>query len=153
MPRFSRFAAASFPAALVLALAVPLSAHAGHAANSSAHHSARQASTVFTFGVRGGNIRPWSVQLASDGSVTASIVTVGDAHLPDGHNTIIGLKVLAKAEQFGAMSRQTNCTGTLPDIASRYITYKGKTVAVHGACVSHFNQLYAVLYNTADVQS
>lgn len=153
MIQFTRKTSGAALSALVLAGLLPLAAHAGSAGSTRIRRPADQTSTVFTIGVHGGNIRPWTVTLAADGSVNSTILTVGDKHLPDGRNTVAGLRVLTKAEHFGALAPQTNCRGTLPDIASRYITYQGRTVSVHGTCNKRFNQLFSVLFNAADAQS
>lgn len=105
---------------------------------------------VITFGLQGGNIRPWSVTIDRNGTITAaSWVAVSNHHLAQPAATLKGLTTLARAEKFAALPANTQCHGVLPDVASRYITLSTnsgmKTVAVHGNCVGHFKQFWAVL--------
>lgn len=112
------------------------------------------AARVFSFGLKGGNIRPWSVVFALDGSVTATGVTAGTQTLGSPQDTLKGLLALADAEGFFAMSKQIGCPGGgNPDVGARTIaisTSAGtKRVSVFGSCKPAFNQLYAVLQQVA----
>jgi hypothetical protein len=110
---------------------------------------------VIRFGQFGGNIRPWDAAIDADGTVTATGITVGETKLADPKDALNGLLKLADAEGFWSLTAVTACTGTLPDIASRYIQITSSTgtkkISVHGACVSGFNQLFADLMAAGDV--
>ena len=91
-------------AILVLALAIPSLAHAAP----SHMRAARQArlthqlptssasARVFSFGVKGGSLRPWSVVLALDGSVTATGVDATIHTLTTPQDTLKGLLAALK---------------------------------------------------------
>jgi hypothetical protein len=104
---------------------------------------------VIQFGQFGGNIRPWDAAINADGTVTAKGITAAETRLADPKNALNGLLKLADAEGFWSVASATACSGTLPDIASRYIQITSNTgtrkIAVHGACVDGFNQLFAEL--------
>jgi hypothetical protein len=98
---------------------------------------------VISFGRTGGNIMPLAVTIARDGTVTARGPAQGlRAKLSPA--VVAGLIRLARAEGLTASS-STRCAGTLPDIASAWVSVGGKTVTVHGGCRPRFNELYAVL--------
>jgi hypothetical protein len=123
----------------------------------SRHLTSPAPAAVFTFGIQGGNIVPWTVTFAGDGAVTATgWVKPKNARLAEPSNELNALITLANADGFFSMPGMTNCSGTLPDIASRYVTINTgavtKTVRVHGACVPAFNEIFAALENTADFQ-
>jgi hypothetical protein len=123
----------------------------------SKHLTSPAPAAVFTFGIQGGNIIPWSVTFAGDGTVTATgWVKPKNAHLAETSNELNALITLATADGFFSMLAVTNCSGTLPDIAGRYVTVNtgtvNRTVRVHGACVAAFNEIFAALENTADFQ-
>lgn len=128
-------------AAVTAALAVPLAVLAGGSAK-------KQSAPSFAFGRTGGNIIPSKVVISSTGRVTSdSSVPVNKA--PVSLAARNGLVKLARAESFFTMTTVTACSGTLPDIASQFVTVtvagKSRTVTVHGACSAAFNELYAVL--------
>lgn len=155
-----RFAA---PVFFVLS-ALPLSALAGHASEAIASNRAAKVThkyhrthtvsgstgrAVFSFGIQGGNIRPWSVTLSDDGSITATGSIKHVQKLADPTDTLNGLLKLADAENFFALPKNVRCPGVLPDVAAQWITIKAngdtKQVMVHGACNAAFSQVYAVL--------
>lgn len=112
--------------------------------------------TVISFGIKGGNIRPWTVSIHQDGTITTnSWVSTANKRLTDPANALAGLATLAQAEGFFTMPATRQCSGTLPDVASRYMTYTTAsgttTVRVHGTCDQRFNQLWAVLNSVAGV--
>jgi hypothetical protein len=109
---------------------------------------------VFTFGVKGGSLRPWSVVLSLDGSVSATGVTATTQTLASPQDTLKGLLALADAEGFFAMNKQIGCLGGgNPDVSGRTIAIATSTgtkrVSVFGTCKAPFNQLYAVLQQVA----
>ncbi|HZR91753.1 MAG TPA: hypothetical protein VFA44_05015, partial [Gaiellaceae bacterium] len=69
----------------------------------------------------GGNIRPLRLNVWR-----GSLVVSMDARL--------------RRELPGLSSRQ--CPGTLPDIATEYIRFEGRTVRVHGNCEPAFTRLW-----------
>jgi hypothetical protein len=98
----------------------------------------------FEFGRLGGNIRPYTVSIASGGKVSVSgAATAGRMKL-----TAAQLATLDRAvtdARFGALPPTTNCPGTLPDIASTFIRFGAKTVRVHGSCVARYAKLFTAL--------
>jgi len=165
-------AAAAF---LALMLALPLQSFAGtaHATSHPKKTTCKPAKTAkpkahkpagltagqndITFGIRGGNIQTWTATIAGDGTVT----TTGweksrNAKLMEAQPALNGLFKLADAEGFFTMPQVTSCSGTNPDVATRYISMDSgsgsRQVAVHGTCVQGFNELYAVLANEVDLQ-
>ena len=122
------------------------------------HHlpAGNPSARVFTFGVKGGSLRPWSVVLALDGSVTATGVTATTQTLASPQDTLKGLLALADAEGFFALNKQIGCPGSGaagPDSSARTIAISTSTgtkrVSVFGSCKAPFNQLYAVLQQIA----
>ena len=110
---------------------------------------------VISFGIQGGNIRPFMVTLALDGTITATGATVPSQKLTDPQNTLKGLLAMADAEGFFSMPTNTRCAGVNPDVGAPFITLysstKVKHVQVDGSCVSKFSQLYSVLRQVAGV--
>jgi hypothetical protein len=98
----------------------------------------------FAFGRLGGNIRPYTVSIASDGRVSVSgSATAGRTKL-----TAAQLATLDRAvtdAKFGAFPPTTNCPATLPDIATTFIRFGAKTVRVHGSCVPRYAKLFTAL--------
>jgi hypothetical protein len=98
----------------------------------------------FAFGRLGGNIRPYTVSIASSGKVSVSgAATVGRARL-----TATQLAALDRAvtdARFDSFPAMTNCPGTLPDVATTFIRFGVKTVRVHGSCVTRYTKLFAAL--------
>ena len=83
------------------------------------------------FGRTGGNIRP----------VRFDIGLVGGGLNP---SALLALDKKVRAVWSGLESRQ--CPGTLPDIATAYIRFEGRTVRVHGDCEPAFTRLWNVLF-------
>jgi hypothetical protein len=98
----------------------------------------------FAFGRLGGNIRPYTVSIASNGGVRVSgSATAGRIKL-----TAAQLSTLNRAvtdARFGAFPPMTNCPATLPDIATTFIRFGAKTVRVHGNCVARYAKLFTAL--------
>ena len=121
----------ALPAAVLLLLAlVP-------AAGASPQHT-------FAFGRLGGNIRPYTVSIATTGKVAVS----GSANAGRMKLTAAQLAILNRAvtdAHFGAFAPTTNCPGTLPDVASTFIRVGAKTVRVHGNCVARYAKLFTAL--------
>jgi hypothetical protein len=100
----------------------------------------------FAFGRLGGNIRPYTVSIASSGKVSVSgAATAGRMKL-----TAAQLATLDRAvtvAKFGALPPMTNCPGTLPDVATTFIRFGAKTVRVHGSCLARYTKLFTALSN------
>jgi hypothetical protein len=100
--------------------------------------------TGFAFGRSGGSIRPFSLTVATSGAVTAT----GAAPW---HRTRLSKQQLANLNrvafvtQFATLPLATNCSGTLPDVASQWIRVGDRTVRVHGTCVPRFDRLWTAL--------
>ena len=98
----------------------------------------------FAFGRLGGNIRPYTVSIASNGGVRVSgSATAGRMKL-----SVAQLATLDRAvtdARFGTFPPMTNCPGTLPDIAATFIRFGAKTVRVHGNCVARYDKLFTAL--------
>jgi hypothetical protein len=100
----------------------------------------------FAFGRLGGNIRPYTVSIASGGKVSVSgAATAGRMKL-----TAAQLATLDRAvtvAKFGALPPMTNCPGALPDVATMFVRFGAKTVRVHGSCVARYTKLFTALSN------
>jgi hypothetical protein len=114
---------------------------------------------VFSFGVTGGNIRPWNVNISLDGTVRSSGVTPTVQQLPDPKNELKALLALADTQGFFSMKNQNTCTsGGLPnpDTGSHNIAITTSTgtkrVSVFGSCKGKFNGLYELLSAAAGVR-
>jgi hypothetical protein len=98
----------------------------------------------FAFGRSGGNIQPYTVSIANDGSVRVSgPATVGRSKLTQ--LQIAGLNRIATANGFGRIAAVTNCPGTLPDIAATFVRVGPRTVRVHGTCIARYQRVFAAL--------
>jgi hypothetical protein len=100
--------------------------------------------TGFAFGRSGGNIRPYTVVIAADGRVTVS----GPAHVGRMRLTRTQVGALAKLAadvRFATLPKTTDCAGTLPDIAARFVRVGARTVRVHGDCVARYTRLWKAL--------
>jgi hypothetical protein len=155
-------------AALVLAAPLPLGAlaqasHTTVARSTPATHtlpSGAGGTRVFSFGIKGGSLRPWSVKLNLDGSIVSTGVTTHQ-QLTDPANALKGLLALADAEGYFSLKKTTGCLSGAgnPDVSSRFISIHTATgtkrVQELGSCTAtaKFDQLYAVLEAAAGVGS
>ena len=134
------------PVALVLAVALPISISA---AQPSAARASRHSGAVFTFGRSGGNIQPFTVVIARDGSISSSGAAPASLAPRASLDAVDGLVALARAEDFYALPTLVLCPGSLPDVAGQFVTIKtgtaSKKVTVRGSCRTGFTQLYAVV--------
>lgn len=100
--------------------------------------------TGFAYGRTGGNIRPFSLTIATTGRVTAT--GAAPAHRARlSKLQLADLNRVAFVSQFGTLPVVTACPKTLPDIAAQWIRVGGRTVRVHGACLGRFNRLWKAL--------
>ncbi len=149
----------SLGVALLLALALPFTALASP--NSAASHKrypvhlkSSYGQATISFGIEGGNMRPWSVTLNYNGSIVGNDYRKPtNTHLYDPKNSMNGLQKLADAEGFGAMPATRQCGKVLPDVAFRFVSISTAAsehkVSVRGLCNAQFNELWAVLASTA----
>lgn len=49
---------------------------------------------------------------------------------------------VAAAARFSSLPSSTRCAGTLPDVATTYVVFGGRTVSVHGHCVPRFDRVW-----------
>ncbi|HET6945432.1 MAG TPA: hypothetical protein VFI01_08795 [Gaiellaceae bacterium] len=100
--------------------------------------------TGFAFGRTGGNIRPFTVVITTEGRVRVSgPVAAGRMHLT--RLQLGDLNRLAATGNFGTLPQMTNCSGTLPDVATTFIRVGPRTVRVHGDCVGEYRRLWKAL--------
>ncbi len=108
--------------------------------------------TGFAFGRTGGNIRPFTVTIDTDGHVRVSgPVNVGRTKL-----TLVQLGTLnriAADARFTTLAKVTNCPGTLPDIAATFVRVGAHTVRVHGGCVSRYTDVWKALVRAVKLSS
>jgi hypothetical protein len=123
-------------AALAVALALAASSAAGRSASS------------FSFGRTGGNIQPFTVTIAADGSVTAT-GPARPTRLELRPAALARLKDAVAAQQFFSLPLSIRCPHALPDFAARFVTIRsggvGRRVLVRGDCSRRFDALYAAL--------
>jgi hypothetical protein len=139
-------------AMLALTVALPIAALASHGA--APHAGPAAATPEFVFGREGGNIRPLTVTIYSDGTVNNGSGTAATFQLSP--QALAGLLKLAQAEGFYKLPPRIIGHG-LPDIGGRFITittaYGSKTVHVRFVKNAAFDQLYAVLSAVARLDS
>ena len=102
--------------------------------------------SAIAFGRGGGTLIPYSVTIAGTGRVAAHGATVASTHVAPA--TLLKLDRTARS-LVKTLPALTQCPGTLPDIASSWVTARTATglrrVAVHGSCSVAFNRFYAAL--------
>jgi hypothetical protein len=103
----------------------------------SAANAAPVGETSYAFGRTGGNIDPFTVTIAADGTVATS----GPANATKSALRAADLTRIArviKAQRFYSLSRLLRCRDWLPDFASRFVTVTragvARTVLVRGGC-------------------
>ena len=100
--------------------------------------------TGFAFGQAGGNIRPFTVLIAIDGTVDVT-GPVGAGRTKLTRVQLGTLNALAVTTRFGAMPPHTTCKGSLPDFATSFIRVGPRTVNVRGGCVPAYQRLWKAL--------
>lgn len=150
-------------AAALLLATLPITAHAVSLSSSKkcvtgTKHSLPKTSgglnVVFSFGMAGGNIRPWNVNISLDGTVRSNGVSTSVQQIPDAKNTLKALLALADAQGFFSMKSENACTNPLPnpDTGSRSVAITTSTgtkrVSVAGSCKGKFNGLEDLLQAT-----
>jgi hypothetical protein len=108
--------------------------------------------TGFAFGRVGGNIRPFLVTIANTGVVhTSGAVSVRRTKVTSVQ--LATLNRVATETSFELMPKATNCSGTLPDVASTYVRVGARTVRVHGNCVPRYTRMWKALSAAVRVSS
>jgi hypothetical protein len=98
----------------------------------------------FAFGRTGGSIMPFTVTISATGVVRTSGAAPRHVAVVSKHQLTV-LKGIAFAVHFTTIPAVTACPNTLPDVAAQFIRVEGRTVRVHGACISRFNRLWTAL--------
>jgi hypothetical protein len=102
------------------------------------------AKTGFAYGRTGGNIMPFTVTIATSGTVKTT------GAVPD-HVATVSMQQLANLNRiafdvsFSTIAAVTACPSTLPDVTAQWIRVGSRTVRVHGGCVKRFNRLWTAL--------
>jgi hypothetical protein len=110
--------------------------------------AALAAAPLFAYGRTSGNIRPERVTIARTGVVSVEGFSTGRRV---GARKLAALEALARRQGFSALPPLTNCSTSLPDFATRYITYHGRTARFRGSCSERFETLYAALVRATGV--
>ena len=92
-----------------------------------------------TFGIEGGSIAPFTIEISAAGSVKET----GGALSLTKHHVAAAVTLAVEAELAGVSSRR--CAGILPDVGARFVTVKGKKVTVQGGCEPAFEKLWSKL--------
>lgn len=100
--------------------------------------------TGFEYGRSGGNIRPFTIRIDTAGVVRATGAAPAHRHLLT-KEQLAAINRSAFVNKFQTLPAVTACPGTLPDISARLIRVGGRTVRVHGACLTRFNRLWTAL--------
>jgi hypothetical protein len=119
---------------LIAILVLGLAACGGSGASKSA--------LKITIGRSGGTLMPFSLTVASDGSVT-STGTVRGSLSPLTSAEHAKLSGLVRTGLPSLESAQ--CSGTFPDESAYFITALGKTITVRGTCKPDFTELWSTL--------
>lgn len=123
------------------------------AASSQRHVAA--STPVIELDRHGGNIRPFSVTVAADGTITVTGGVQGHGTVTIQKAAVQGLLTLAAAERFSALPEHLAGKLVNPDIATFAITVRtpstSKTVTERGIHNSRFDQLLAVVLAAAQV--
>jgi len=102
--------------------------------------------TPIVFGITGGNIAPYRVSIEPNGSVRAG----GSRPSPRRQISPARVRQLRlEIERADLASRR--CAGALPDIASKYIRFGGRTYVVHGGCEKRFQLVWRDLQRAVGI--
>jgi hypothetical protein len=124
--------------ALVAAVLLAPAAHAAGAGTASS----------YSFGRVGGNIQPFTVRVAADGTVT-STGPVEPTRTEVSAATRALIARVVTAQRFFALPARITCQDTLPDFAGNTVTVvaggRKHTVVMRGACNTRFKRVYNAL--------
>lgn len=98
----------------------------------------------FEFGRTGGNIMPFTVTISATGVVRTAGAAPKHISVVSKHQLTV-LAGIAAAVRFTTIPAVTACPSTLPDVAAEFIRVEGRTVRVHGSCLTRFNRLWTAL--------
>jgi hypothetical protein len=108
--------------------------------------------TGFAFGRAGGNIRPYTVVIAVNGTVRSS-GPVTTRKKPLSRLELAQLNRLTVVVGFARLDKATNCPDALPDVAGTFIRVGRETVRVHGTCVAPYQRLFKALAYAARMKT
>jgi hypothetical protein len=107
---------------------------------------------AISFGRKGGNIRPLTVQIYGDGAIKYSGAAQGSAPYSIQPDAVQGLERLAQAEGFASWPAKFTSTHLFPDVATLFITLRAgclnatKTVSLPpGANAPQYRELWDTL--------
>lgn len=95
------------------------------------------------FGIGGGNLIPFRITLEPDGRVRHSGPMRPRRHHLSRAEVVSLFRLVRVDLRDGLTSRQ--CSGTNPDVGSRFIRGLGRTITVHGSCEPRFTRLWRML--------
>jgi hypothetical protein len=98
----------------------------------------------FEFGRTGGNIQPFTITISKAGVVRTAGAAPAHIGVVSKHQLTV-LAGIALAVRFTTIPAVTACPKTLPDVAATFIRVEGRTVRVHGTCLTRFNRLWTAL--------
>jgi hypothetical protein len=103
----------------------------------------------FLFGIKGGNIIPFSATISTAGEVMVTYGLTRSTRPRLSIATVEGLATLARAERFFALPAKISCGEVPADIGIEFISirtaHKAKTVSDRGCPNRRLDELYAVL--------
>jgi hypothetical protein len=106
--------------------------------------AAGAAGNAYSFGRISGNIVPFTVTIAANGTVhVTGPVKVGRTKLSSAQ--LAALAKVAAQTRFRSLPATTLCRGTFPDIAATWIRSGAHRVLVHGTCSAAFTRLWNAL--------
>jgi hypothetical protein len=100
------------------------------------------AAPVFAYGRMSGNIRAQRVTIASSGRVSVEGIPTGRRVSA---RKLAALQTLAGRQRLASLPPLTTCSTSLPDLATRYITYHRHTVRARGSCSKRFKAVYTAV--------
>jgi hypothetical protein len=107
----------------------------------------------FSFGRSGGSIRPLTMTIATSGVVKVGGVRRSTTVSPAKRQSLLAL---ARNQGFFKLRALTACPGTLPDIATLFVTINSggqlTTKRTHGSCGKRFNTVYLALVAAAGLR-
>jgi hypothetical protein len=109
---------------------------------------------VFTIGVKGGSLRPWTIKINLDGTITAT-GTSANSQLSDSKNALGALMKLADANGFFSLKKSVGCLSGAgnPDVSTRFISIHTSTGTKHvngfGTCDAQFDGVWDILSASA----
>jgi hypothetical protein len=104
--------------------------------------------TPIVFGTSGGNLIGYHVTIQPNGSVRVR---------GDGWSSRKQIRAARVRQLWGEIEHAhlvtTTCPGTLPDFASKFIRFAGRTVQVRGGCEPRFQRVYSALVSAVALRA